>query len=32
MSIAYNNSATDMMLTAFQRVTFRAYGINVIYP
>jgi len=31
MSIAYNNSATDMTLTAFQGVAFRVDGINVIY-
>jgi len=31
MSIAYNNSATDMILTAFQETAFRVDGINVIY-
>ena len=31
MSIAQNNSATYMILTAFQGVTFRVDSINVIY-
>ena len=31
MSIAYNNRATDMILTAFQGVAFRIDGINVMY-
>ena len=31
MSIALNNSATYMILTAFQGVAFRVDGINVIY-
>ena len=30
MSIAQNNRATDMILTDFQGVAFRADGINVI--
>src|SRR6218665_708931 len=30
MSIAYNNSATDMILTAFQGVAFGVDGSNVI--
>jgi len=31
MSIAYNNSATDMILNVFQGVAFRIDGIDVIY-
>ena len=31
MSIAYNNSATDMILTAFQGVAITVDGIDVIY-
>jgi len=29
MSIAYNNRATDMILTAFQGVAFNAYSIII---
>ena len=31
MNSAYNNLATDMILTAFHGVAFRVDGINVIY-
>jgi len=31
MTIVYNNSATDVILTAFQGLAFSVDGINVIY-